>query len=113
MSKRVCSVSGCPLLVQRGPMCAQHKQDKDRARGTSSERGYDARHREWRERILARDPWCACGCGQRSTVADHITPIRQGGARFDMRNGQGMAETCHNRKRQRESEEARGRGGVG
>lgn len=107
-SPRPCGEPGCPTLVYEGPRCSIHESQHERARGTSTQRGYDVRHREWRDQILKRDPQCkATGCAARSTVADHIVPIRQGGARFDLRNGQGMCETCHNRKRQLESMDAR------
>jgi 5-methylcytosine-specific restriction endonuclease McrA len=36
--------------------------------------------------------------GAPSTVADHVTPVRQGGA-WTMENGQGACERCHNWKR--------------
>lgn len=60
---------------------------------------------------MARDPNCRlCGApGQSSDHADHIVPIKQGGARFDTRNGQRLCATCHNRKTARER--AQGPGG--
>jgi len=33
-----------------------------------------------------------------STEADHIVPIRAGGAKYDMANGQGACKPCHARK---------------
>lgn len=74
----------------------------DATRGTAASRGYDARHRSWRRVILTRDPMCRIGiiCGGRaaSTVADHIIPLNAGGT-WDMSNGQGACEKCHNHKR--------------
>jgi 5-methylcytosine-specific restriction endonuclease McrA len=53
--------------------------------------------------VLARDPVCrACGKAP-STVADHIQRIREGGARFDLANGQGLCSVCHDAKRGREA----------
>lgn len=34
----------------------------------------------------------------RATVVDHITPINQGGAKFDERNLQPLCASCHNAK---------------
>lgn len=51
--------------------------------------------------ILNRDPYCMirvkCN-GAPSMVADHITPVRQGGE-WTMENGQGCCDACHNHKR--------------
>lgn len=113
---KVCIEPGCPKLT-RGTRCLDHEaeyrerknREYDAMRPGPAQRGYDQRHREWREKVLARDRFCACGCGGLATVADHIIPISEGGARFDLKNGQGMTEECHNRKRQEESVRARRR----
>jgi 5-methylcytosine-specific restriction protein A len=102
-----CLHPGCPVLVSRGESrCPTHKQRHEQAynaaRGTAAERGYDAAHRKWRAQILARDPICrACGV-EPSTFADHIVPLRLGGAKLDLSNGQGMCKWCHQAKRGRE-----------
>jgi hypothetical protein len=43
MTKRVCAEPGCPTLVAKG-RCTKHRRERDRARGTRQERGYDAAH---------------------------------------------------------------------
>jgi 5-methylcytosine-specific restriction protein A len=69
----------------------------DHGRGTAASRGYDARHRKWRRLILATDPVCRiCHIGA-STVADHVTPLEDGGD-WSLENGQGLCSRCHNRK---------------
>lgn len=69
------------------------------ARGTAASRGYDAKHRRWRRLILARDPLCQRCLAKNlvvpATVADHIIPLRHGGARFDLANGQALCRACH------------------
>lgn len=113
MAKKVCM--DCPTLITSGARClpclARHETRKaakyDADRPSPTERGYGYLHEKWRERVLARDPLCQgwphqSGCGTRTTVADHIVPIRQGGKRLSMNNGRGMCEPCHNRKRQSE-----------
>ena len=105
--RRPCIEPGCPALVDRGESrCPSHKRSRalayDARRGTAAERGYDADHRKWRERVLRRDPICK-GCGREpSTFADHLIPLKQGGAKLDLANGQGMCSRCHQAKRGRE-----------
>jgi len=49
--------------------------------------------------VLLEQPMCACGCGGRSTVVDHIRPHRGDSALFfDRGNLQGMTKICHDRK---------------
>ena len=97
-------------------MCAKHaaqdpELERDRWRGSAASRGYDRRHEKWRLLILHRDPLCKiahfCGGLAPSTVADHVIPIRDGGDRFSLDNGQGSCESCHNWKRSMESRKAR------
>lgn len=107
-----CIEPRCPNLTQ-GTRCEEHAAERERElearRPSAHERGYDRRHREWREKVLERDPWCQMCGNAPATVADHIVPIREGGARFDLGNGQGLCEPCHNSSKQ--SQEKRGRGG--
>lgn len=52
-------------------------------------------------------PLCAeCNRQGRITparVVDHITPINEGGERYDFSNLQGLCDKCHNRKSGREA----------
>lgn len=53
MAKRVCPVPGCPTLVEAGAyrgLCDQHRRELNRARGTSTERGYGADHQAEKRR---------------------------------------------------------------
>lgn len=102
-----CPRQRCNQLIHRKePACLAHQQQAmrewDAGRGTAASRGYDARHRRWREAILARDPYCKlavrCDGSSRATIADHITPLRLGGD-FAMENGQGVCQSCHDHKR--------------
>ena len=43
MALRVCAEPGCPEL-QPEPRCFTHRRDKDKARGSRQERGYDSAH---------------------------------------------------------------------
>jgi len=107
MSLRPCLEPGCPELVRgRDSRCPKHAGTRehvyDQQRGSPAARGYDARHRAFRAVVLARDRICkACG-RERSTYADHIIPLKQGGAKLYPRNGQGMCSRCDQVKRGQE-----------
>jgi 5-methylcytosine-specific restriction protein A len=85
-----------------GKYCAQHEHlgranrlQRDKERGSSHERGYDKRHQRWRVLVLKRDPLCKiaklCGGFAASTEADHVVPIREGGARLTWRTARARA----------------------
>lgn len=70
---------------------------------SSTAQGYGARHRAWRQAVLARDPVCREeGCEAPATEADHIRPIRLGGAQYDLGNGQGLCKGHHSAKTRRD-----------
>ena len=67
-------------------------------------RGYCSKaHRAWRQAVLARDAWTCRACGRvcsgyREAHADHVVSIAQGGARYDLANGQTLCVACHAKK---------------
>lgn len=77
-------------------------------------RGYDAYgkkiyDRRW-ERVsklrLGMEPLCR-SCGKRGLVvpatdSDHITPLAQGGEKYDLDNTQSLCHSCHSHKTARE-----------
>jgi len=104
-ARTACQAQGC-AKAGSGKYCAEHaeirrleRQERVEALGSAHSRGYDSTHRKWRELVLHRDPLCRiarlCDGTARSTEADHIVPIRAGGARFDLANGQGCCKPCH------------------
>ena len=54
MTKRVCAEPGCPALCE-STRCPAHTRQRDKARGTRQQRGYDAEHdalrREYQRRM--------------------------------------------------------------
>lgn len=50
MAKRVCLETGCPTLTDR-TRCPEHERERDRARGSSTERGYGTEHRKLRAQL--------------------------------------------------------------
>ena len=75
---RPCLYPGCPELVSSG-RCDKHKVDHrecDRHRGSSTERGYGARHRQIRGIVRREEPLCReclkTGLLTPSNEMDHI-----------------------------------------
>lgn len=59
---KVCAEPGCPALTN-GSRCTTHAREKDRARGTRQQRGYDAEHDRlralWATRVATGRVRCA------------------------------------------------------
>jgi 5-methylcytosine-specific restriction endonuclease McrA len=83
---------------------ASRPRRDDSTRPNAAARGYcDKAHRAWRQAVLTRDAWTCRDCGRvcsnkREAHADHVVAISQGGARYDLANGQTLCVSCHARK---------------
>ncbi len=108
-AKRPCGHPGCRVLIPvgAGGVCDEHRKHVQRAddqrRGTSTERGYDARWRKARKMFLARNPVCVrCHELNRveiATVVDHVDPHRGDYEKFwDESNWQALCKPCHDKK---------------
>ena len=105
--KSPCGYPGCAELAD-GRYCEKHKRQVSSnynryTRDEDSKRFYGSK--AWRRLAkmqLVRQPLCAlCYSLGRITpaeIADHITPIKGGGARLDMSNLQSLCRGCHNKK---------------
>jgi len=88
-------------------LVARRKRDESN-RPSAAARGYCSKaHRAWRQAVLTRDAWTCRACGRvcggpKEAQADHVTPISQGGERYDVGNGQCLCIACHARKTLRE-----------
>jgi 5-methylcytosine-specific restriction protein A len=113
---RPCAVPGCPELVRAG-RCEQHQREEQKRRDTKTDEArafYNSRRwRNYRAAYLRKHPLCAtCEAAGQVTparIVDHVTPMSEGGAPWDPANHQGQCGPCHQRKRQAESERAKGR----
>jgi 5-methylcytosine-specific restriction endonuclease McrA len=72
---RPCTVPGCGELVTSGK-CGQHAAIADRARGSSTVRGYDAAFRKLRVLCFERDGWRCVDCGWEP---DSVRILREAG----------------------------------
>ena len=53
MTVRVCAEPGCPMLT-RSTRCRDHERARDKARGTTTERGYGSTHQRIRAHLQRR-----------------------------------------------------------
>ena len=105
-AKRPCLVSSCKEYSTNQGYCDKHQdkiRKKDRERGTSHQRGYDARWNKARIEHLDEHPLCV-DCAKReyvmpATVVDHIVPHNGNDELFwDRSNWQSLCKPCHDRK---------------
>lgn len=98
-----CAHPGCPTLGRsrycEGHLAEVRKAADARRRGQRHLHGGGASPawRALRATVLARDPVCRLCGAKPSTVADHITPKRDGG-RDTLTNLQGVCAGCNTRK---------------
>ena len=118
---RSCPADGCPELMAGGP-CPFHARERERARGTATQRGYDARWRglvaRFKNALIKYDIAPVCGArlpgapvtnhsrcaaegvlNDRQLETDHIVPHRGDRHLFkDLNNFQLLCHTDHSRK---------------
>lgn len=109
---RYCPSDGCMATLRPGQRyCPEHTPIGWSPRG--AERTGTAAHKRWRLAVLERAGWqCEIRgprCQGRATDADHKIPLSQGGAEYDVDNGQAACTTCHRQKTSREAAEGRRR----
>ena len=111
--RRPCRAQGCRNFCNPGDQyCEIHlamyvKEDNEYynryKRDQEAQAFYDSpQWRATRRRKLQEQPCCEeClrhGIITPATIVDHITPIKQGGARLDMNNLQSLCRSCHSIK---------------
>lgn len=74
-------------------------RESDLRRGSPQQRGYGPEHREFRERVLERDPVCVLCEGRSSVIADHWPLSRRqlvakGLDPNDPDRGRGLCDPC-------------------
>ena len=115
-----CRQPGCGAVLATPGYCDAHRsashRDYARARrGFDTERGFyqSAAWRAVRAAFLTQHPLCTrCDARGRvvvAVVADHVIPLKDGGAWFGWTNLQGLCVSCHNRKTAYETARSRTR----
>src|SRR5579872_3300163 len=107
---RACSDRPCPNFAEAGchGRYREHAKAKGRARGTTTQRGYDSTYERLMRMVLAEEPLCReclkVGLVEASAQCDHIIPIR---VRPDLRlvrsNLQGLCTSHHSAKTAKEN----------
>lgn len=92
----VCARDGCPERVPRG-YCADHRPPA-LTRSPSSRVTGTARWRKVKARVLKRDAYVCHYCDGEATTADHVRPVKDGGAPFDEANLVASCVPCNLRK---------------
>ena len=105
--KKPCRHPGCPELTH-DLFCEKHKKEDNRIynqykRDELSKTFYKtALWRTTREKKLNMNPFCEeCLKSEKyikGKIVDHIVPIKQGGAPYDLENLQTLCWSCHSRK---------------
>jgi 5-methylcytosine-specific restriction protein A len=96
---RKCSEPSCRTkITSRSSVCPEHLRQRDRQRGTSSQRGYGGQWRKIRARFLKEHPWCedclAQGRITRASEIDHKIRLRDSGTnRWE--NLSAVCRACH------------------
>jgi len=98
---RPCLHPGCSELVTSG-RCEKHKQanrEYDKHRGSSTERGYGARHRQIREVVRREEPLCReCLKSGKITPSNEMDHIDGNPLNTRRDNLQMLCKACHSRK---------------
>jgi 5-methylcytosine-specific restriction protein A len=103
--RRRCTEPGCSAPAERGGKCTTHRRNTTRWQGGQANRAF-YRSPQWRALsawVLDEQRICpgwpkGTHCGARTTDADHITPLEQGGAPLDRANVHALCHSCHARK---------------
>lgn len=102
--KTHCSWGRCPETTTER-YCPTHREKKwsgEQDRPSASERGYDARWQKVRQMYARKNLLCERCLENGRTVAveevHHIVPIKDGGARYDLKNLQSLCKSCHQRE---------------
>lgn len=74
---RPCLSCGRPTPDSR---CGDCSAAKNRARGSSKQRGYGVEWQQVRAAVLIRDRFVCHWCGGRAATGDHLVPLACGGA---------------------------------
>lgn len=101
-----CSHPGCGVLVRDGTSrCAKHVREAWTKKPTATKRITGRKLQALRARLFEGNPLCVVcerqGFTVLATQRDHIVSLQEGGT-DDEANTQGLCQTCHDEKSERE-----------
>lgn len=110
-AQTVCSMPGCPELVEDRGRCPAHRRAGEAKRPNAGAQGYGARWRRVRACFLRTHPLCQWpDCWAKATDVDHVTLrtelVRQGVADPDAE--QYLQALCHSHHSQKTARETGG-----
>ncbi len=94
MALRPCIQPGCPELTAR-TRCTLHERQRDYARNAPYQ---DSRWKRLRVEVVKAGRCYWCGVTGKRLVADHVTPISQGGEPYDRSNVVSACYSCNRRR---------------
>jgi 5-methylcytosine-specific restriction endonuclease McrA len=99
-----CTHPGCGELATNAGRCAQHQRPAwQNPSAHTKTMPFDARWKRWRDAVKLRANGNCELCGEKGREADHIVPIGNGGALYDLANGMWLCHECHSMKTKQEA----------
>jgi 5-methylcytosine-specific restriction endonuclease McrA len=97
---RLCREARCPNPATGKGRCDEHRKPIERERSRRRREATNGvyKRRKWeltRQAVLSRDPICKVCNETLSTEVDHIKPLADAGAEYDLTNLQGICSPCH------------------
>ena len=101
--KSACNYPGCPEVIKAGERFCQehwklHRNQQDKRRGKTKERGYGGRWQKIRKRVLAEQPFCnECKREGKITEANVVHHIDGDVWNVKRDNLESLCKQCHDR----------------
>ena len=92
---RLCTTCHNVRAARQAEAKEQAEQKRVSHEGNASERGYDWAWSKVSKYVRTSEPICRHCKNALATMVDHITPLKQGGARLALNNLQPLCHSCH------------------
>lgn len=89
-----CSDPACGELATFNGKCEKHKRKPWINPSQHTLQMDRPQERIWREQVIAKTNGRCAQCGQPGAITDHILPVGEGGALYDVDNGQYLCRDC-------------------
>lgn len=95
-----CSDPHCGDMAVDHGKCERHRRKPWENPSQHTLQMDPARERVWRRQVRERAGGRCERCGEGGAIADHIVPVGEGGALYDLANGQYLCRECDQGKTQ-------------